>query len=196
MELPAIFRKTPKNVYRCVCGETFDSIDDACYHIDDEGFCENGMKECNGKYECKCGVKDLTRLKAEFSHYYDNKGKCIYKKELKYLTTCDTCNKDFHNISWYERHCQTEKHKARLLNPIVLDLECKVCAVKCTSQAQIKEHLNTKKHKERSKNPEPILNLDCKTCNIKCRGQKEMKKHLETKKHAKMNLSTTTHDKQ
>ena len=41
----------------------------------------------------------------------------------------------------------TKKHKAREAGP-PLDLECKICNIKCLSQAQMKTHLQTKKHKK------------------------------------------------
>jgi hypothetical protein len=186
MDYSRIFKFTTKKVYRCVCQECFETLDDALLHLDDDGFCENGIRMySDDKYQCKCGETNLNRTKMEFNHFYINKGKCIDKKELQDMTFCETCNKHFHNISWYERHIQTNRHKTRLITPYVLDLECKICNIKCLSQNQMKTHLETKKHKERQNSEEQPLDLHCKVCNIKCRGQKEMKAHLETKKHKK-----------
>jgi hypothetical protein len=188
MDYSRIFKFTTKNVYRCVCQEFFETLDDALLHLDEDGFCENGIRMySDNKYECKCGESNMNRVKMEFTHFYINKGKCINKKELQDMSFCETCDKHFHNISWYERHIQTKGHKFRLINPHILELECKICNIKCLSQQQIQTHLQTKKHLSRVESPPP--DLECKVCNIKCRGQKEMLAHLETKKHKKHNGS-------
>ena len=187
MDIPAIIKLSPSKWYKCACGERYRDLLDACLHVGDDGFCEKGIRlydEKNDKYECRCGTTNMHRFVVELRHVYDNRGRCIKRKELEDLTTCDTCNKKFHTIAWYERHCQTLKHNARLETP-ALDLECKICDIKCSSQKQMKTHLDTKKHKEREQTHEIPLELECKICNTKCRGQKEMKKHLETKKHLK-----------
>ena len=188
MDVPGIFKITPKGLYRCVCNETFDNIDDALFHINDDGFCENGMRlNDNNKYECKCGVENMSRSTAEFKHYYENKGKCITRKEVDILTTCEICNKQFHHISWYERHCNSQKHKTNMIYKTErLDLTCKICNITCSSQNQIKAHFETPKHKERELTKQIQLDLECAICKIKCRGQKEMQIHLQTKKHLKL----------
>jgi len=193
MELLPIFRKTSKGLYRCVCGDLFQCVEDTQYHIDEGGYCDNGIRVYdNNKYECKCGMKNMNRVTAEFTHWYENKGKCIQKSITKSLTYCDICNKHFHNISWYERHCMTEKHKKLSEGYTILPLECKICNVVCSSQAQIIKHLATQKHKEIELTHETPISLECKICNIKCRGQKEIKSHLQTKKHKKNESKSTT----
>lgn len=198
MEIPKTFIREKTGWYRCACQYKCDTLDDALLHMQDGGFCENGIRMCpDNTYECRCGIRNMSRIYVAFTHYYENKGECIKKKQLESDTFCKTCNKRFHTIFRYERHLETKLHSDILNKVEILPLKCEICNIKCQSQDRIRKHLNSAKHKQQEQGCVPE-SLFCKICNIKCRGQKEMIAHLATRKHMKKNglLLTTKNETQ
>jgi len=129
------------NKYECICGKTFDNIDESTRHAK-RGYC---MQDANAKKLYTCKTCDLFCHSRPLLKKHETTQR--HKDKVEQPLLCKICNIRCHSRTKYEEHIKTKKHLEReKTSEPSLDLECKVCNIKCRGQKEMKAHLATKKH--------------------------------------------------
>ncbi len=100
-------------------------------------------------------------------------------KEYKYK--CDNCNFYCNEISKWNKHIETKKHKTGKRADYIGEHKCDKCEYKNKNIIAYKQHILNNHSTIEQKEKEYIYY--CKTCDFGCFSKKLIEKHFSTDKH-------------